>query len=233
MYSQVRQSFLYSSAIFTLLSSIFFFLFLSLTFFFFFFFFFQAEDGIRDVAVTGVQTCALPIWPQRRAFRPPAFRRSAAGPPARPARSDHSPAGRLLQRGRRDHRHQPADAPGAIDAPEEEMIGWGIPDAGAADAAAGLHPGSREVALLAGIDPERADLPVGAWTRRQERAVGIRIQEDAPARHRRLPHLHSGRVPEEEAGALPGAVGQSIIVAGDYGPDLLLVQPGAVGRAVL
>src|SRR5256884_9232732 len=26
-------------------------------------FFFQAEDGIRDVAVTGVQTCALPIWP--------------------------------------------------------------------------------------------------------------------------------------------------------------------------
>src|SRR3989449_8389241 len=28
------------------------------------FFFFQAEDGIRDVAVTGVQTCALPISPQ-------------------------------------------------------------------------------------------------------------------------------------------------------------------------
>src|SRR2546425_6311116 len=27
----------------------------------FFFFFFQAEDGIRDKLVTGVQTCALPI----------------------------------------------------------------------------------------------------------------------------------------------------------------------------
>src|SRR5258707_10345530 len=27
----------------------------------FFFFFFQAEDGIRDIGVTGVQTCALPI----------------------------------------------------------------------------------------------------------------------------------------------------------------------------
>src|SRR5204862_5319232 len=26
-------------------------------------FFFQAEDGIRDLYVTGVQTCALPIWP--------------------------------------------------------------------------------------------------------------------------------------------------------------------------
>src|SRR5438046_10042346 len=28
----------------------------------FLFFFFQAEDGIRDWSVTGVQTCALPIW---------------------------------------------------------------------------------------------------------------------------------------------------------------------------
>ena len=31
-------------------------------FFFCFFFFFQAEDGIRDTSVTGVQTCALPIF---------------------------------------------------------------------------------------------------------------------------------------------------------------------------
>src|SRR5699024_7530360 len=28
----------------------------------YFYFFFQAEDGIRDRNVTGVQTCALPIW---------------------------------------------------------------------------------------------------------------------------------------------------------------------------
>src|SRR2546422_1423807 len=35
---------------------------------FFFFFFFQAEDGIRDVAVTGVQTCALPISPSARSW---------------------------------------------------------------------------------------------------------------------------------------------------------------------
>src|SRR2546429_10015659 len=32
-------------------------------------FFFQAEDGIRDVAVTGVQTCALPIYVCRLAYR--------------------------------------------------------------------------------------------------------------------------------------------------------------------
>ena len=30
--------------------------------FFVFFFFFQAEDGIRVPCVTGVQTCALPIY---------------------------------------------------------------------------------------------------------------------------------------------------------------------------
>src|SRR5690606_40547522 len=30
--------------------------------FYVFFFFFQAEDGIRDFHVTGVQTCALPIF---------------------------------------------------------------------------------------------------------------------------------------------------------------------------
>src|SRR2546430_252649 len=29
---------------------------------YFLFFFFQAEDGIRDLTVTGVQTCALPIF---------------------------------------------------------------------------------------------------------------------------------------------------------------------------
>ena len=33
-----------------------------------FVFFFQAEDGIRDYKVTGVQTCALPIYDTRPAF---------------------------------------------------------------------------------------------------------------------------------------------------------------------
>src|SRR2546422_6156224 len=41
-----------------------------------FFFFFQAEDGIRDVAVTGVQTCALPI----SQTHPPAVPLSPANP---------------------------------------------------------------------------------------------------------------------------------------------------------
>src|SRR5215467_12046688 len=35
------------------------------------FFFFQAEDGIRDYKVTGVQTCALPIFPRATPMLPP------------------------------------------------------------------------------------------------------------------------------------------------------------------
>src|SRR6266496_4962548 len=38
-----------------------FFFFPTIVVFYYFFFFFQAEDGIRDLYVTGVQTCALPI----------------------------------------------------------------------------------------------------------------------------------------------------------------------------
>src|SRR5690606_39598887 len=60
------------------------------------FFFFQAEDGIRDFHVTGVQTCALPILgpDQRNAprsirladahgSRPPADRAAPSGPASR------------------------------------------------------------------------------------------------------------------------------------------------------
>src|SRR2546426_6892345 len=45
------------------------------------FFFFQAEDGIRDYKVTGVQTCALPISQE-------AGRRRRAAPAAGPPRGD-------------------------------------------------------------------------------------------------------------------------------------------------
>src|SRR5256885_10526967 len=45
-------------------------------------FFFQAEDGIRDYKVTGVQTCALPIWRQRAA-RARGCRDGVGSPPGR------------------------------------------------------------------------------------------------------------------------------------------------------
>src|SRR6266704_6617613 len=47
------------------------------------YFFFQAEDGIRDRNVTGVQTCALPISTNRRTPASRAAARSVSVPSAR------------------------------------------------------------------------------------------------------------------------------------------------------
>src|SRR5207248_4035919 len=54
--------------------------------FMFFFFFFQAEDGIRDRTVTGVQTCALPILPATAGVTVLVTATSVTSPRARPAR---------------------------------------------------------------------------------------------------------------------------------------------------
>src|SRR5207249_7218563 len=54
-------------------------------------FFFQAEDGIRDRNVTGVQTCALPIWPRRR--RGPGGRTGSGAAPTAACRARRPAAG--------------------------------------------------------------------------------------------------------------------------------------------
>src|SRR2546425_3927197 len=67
------------------------------------FFFFQAEDGIRYKLVTGVQTCALPIWGARR---PDAAARGTAratpdrraGAPSRPRLRRAPSRGRAARR---------------------------------------------------------------------------------------------------------------------------------------
>src|SRR5882762_11182070 len=67
-------------------------------FFFFFqsliflicFFFFQAEDGIRDSSVTGVQTCALPISITRESCE--------GGGPPRGSRAIRKPSGRITSK---------------------------------------------------------------------------------------------------------------------------------------
>src|SRR5476651_2768016 len=64
--------------------------------FLFCFFFFQAEDGIRDIGVTGVQTCALPI--SHRARRQ---RRHTAW------RSVRTRAGRRASRRSEEHTSEP------------------------------------------------------------------------------------------------------------------------------
>src|SRR5438309_7907748 len=70
-------------------------------------FFFQAEDGIRGGTVTGVQTCALPIWshPTRRGAAPgrvtPRPKRTAwQSRPARAGRrSEERRVGKRVDRG--------------------------------------------------------------------------------------------------------------------------------------
>src|SRR5216683_4783322 len=55
---------------------------------FFVFFFFQAEDGIRDLIVTGLQTCALPILLAAAGLAQAATGQwSSTGPPAAPIRA--------------------------------------------------------------------------------------------------------------------------------------------------
>src|SRR6266446_1029765 len=56
------------------------------------FFFFQAEDGIRDYKVTGVQTCALPISRSKRCGTSRATRRWSTGCSA--ARSEERRVGK-------------------------------------------------------------------------------------------------------------------------------------------
>src|SRR5256885_3637913 len=62
-----------------------------------FLFFFQAEDGIRDYKVTGVQTCALPIsssTPMARSATPTSARATTGRPRVRSGHSSARPAAR-------------------------------------------------------------------------------------------------------------------------------------------
>src|SRR5205085_8256616 len=81
-------------------------------FLFYFFFFFQAEDGIRDLTVTGVQTCALPISTPRRCSQPcrspnpaPSAPRSSSKATC-PAPSTHPKAAASTQIGRASCREE-------------------------------------------------------------------------------------------------------------------------------
>src|SRR5437660_2142206 len=67
-----------------------------------FFFFFQAEDGIRDGHVTGVQTCALPIYLGLAVAVEVAGRQIAGQADARPGRGPH--VGAVAARDRSEER---------------------------------------------------------------------------------------------------------------------------------
>src|SRR3989441_10490534 len=122
------------------------------------FFFFQAEDGIRDKLVTGVQTCALPIWAwagrPRAAARLDLLRRlDGAGLPPRVAEPPYY--GRLVGGVRASHRPRPEERRGASSicaGPElaraaRRRRSGAAPGANARSGARGLLLGSGEYAL--------------------------------------------------------------------------------------
>src|SRR5215213_3259946 len=130
-------------------------------------FFFQAEDGIRDWSVTGVQTCALPIYRQRSRMAgsdPAPGQEGARDPPERGdqqgdrrRRADPgAPGRRRALRRRRSHRrrclHRTADAPrrrtAEGDGVHRRRFG-GIPSRGLAGSGSG-GSGSRGVRHRAG-----------------------------------------------------------------------------------
>src|SRR5688572_32495732 len=87
----------------------------------FFFFFFQAEDGIRDLTVTGVQTCALPIWRVQRVFPPFGVQRDPEGARRRGSRSDG--VRRYRRREAQAREHGSRDAHPIRERSEERRVG--------------------------------------------------------------------------------------------------------------
>src|SRR5256886_3893635 len=133
-------------------------------------FFFQAEDGIRDLTVTGVQTCALPISPVAEGER--AIVVAAAGP------ESHALGVKAHQR--QEHHVQPARAEAL------PRLRLGDPQAIALERAAHLDElhGARGAPP---VDARQVDAAAAAARQRDERR-GIelfgerRIDGDAPAR---------------------------------------------------
>src|SRR2546427_141437 len=114
-------------------------------------FFFQAEDGIRDLTVTGVQTCALPILPRAPGAREPDARLPALRR-ARAARGDARLLSRLRADAGRDHQGREL-ARGGDPPPRAHREPRGparSPDAGPVGAARG------RASVQLGVDAARA-----------------------------------------------------------------------------
>src|SRR5438874_12633341 len=90
------------------------------SFFLFDFFFFQAEDGIRDLYVTGVQTCALPIcFPALWLRWWISWVRAEPAKNSSPGRSTSAATGR----GSRSSRSTAPRCPGSCTRSEERRVG--------------------------------------------------------------------------------------------------------------
>src|SRR5207244_6626759 len=110
------------------------------------FFFFQAEDGIRNDLVTGVQTCALPIYGADRRGAVAATHESTRDPRrAPPPRGRKSPASLRPARGGRPRAARARDPPRGVQVSPQARIAivvGGLAALLVADAAAAILDGS-------------------------------------------------------------------------------------------
>src|SRR3712207_9495403 len=97
-----------------------------------FLFFFQAEDGIRDIGVTGVQTCALPISSRTgKLTRVPEPTTALMPPAARPAAATATISQPVMRTSRRGSHAAPrtrrgGDRKGVVSGKSVDLGGRGI-----------------------------------------------------------------------------------------------------------
>src|SRR5437879_1701120 len=171
-----------------------------------FFFFFQAEDGIRDTSVTGVQTCALPIYrrrsrrrarPQSRADRARPLDRLLLRRPARSRAAGAAPRG-VMERAASGGASRAGGAGDRADpsAPLAARARAGVP---ARAQAARRVRGARGAGWLGAPPPPRKPpRPLTSRARRPgEAAAGALQRRAAPARPLRrslvAPAAHADR----------------------------------------
>src|SRR3712207_3753669 len=212
------------------------------------FFFFQAEDGIRDIGVTGVQTCALPI--SRVAGAAAAGRRAGAG--ARPrghARGAHPAAGargdRLgvapLRSGRcpppgaagRGERRRPAGAGGGRGlrrpaAPAADGPGHRRLDGGRGGAAGLRLPGHGQLRRLPPEEPGRLVAGRPPDRRRRDDGIARTLARTAAARgpaarHRRQPPAQAR--PPQRPDELPPDLRMAASTSTGSAPELIDTDP--------
>src|SRR6266536_6243508 len=163
-----------------------------------FFFFFQAEDGIRDPLVTGVQTCALPISEWQKIFSRPRKEEAKGKKPELPEKSAQNMLATLERSKETTLRRF--------------LYALGIPQVGEATAAIlARHFGGVDRFLAASEEELMAVRDIGEETAREIRAWTAEPQNERVVR--RL--LAAGVVPRPEAIASRGFfAGKTVVLTG-------------------
>src|SRR5215467_15129764 len=159
----------------------------------FFFFFFQAEDGIRDYKVTGVQTCALPHPRRNRAGRGRVWPVRVTAPGGLLRRDEPTRRGSTLGHRRQRHASPP---------PRDRSGEFLSPPARSARA----HPDVAPDPLAAGAAGRSPARRVGAENRTNGGALGTLAYGRSNPSDRRVPPVHGQPRAGDEGRLLAGQV---------------------------